>query len=94
MERYVGSRNPLTPHSSDKYAGLLVVQAAPGWPYNVIVPNDGDTIVGLGGEAILAYKTPTGGVAQGWELQPGDRATRVRSGLPFHLCEWHIERAG
>ena len=92
-ERYKGGLNPLTPHGCDKYAGLLVVDVAPGWPYHVIVPNDGDTIVALGGERILAYTTPTGATAEGFTLRPGDRATRVRSGLPFHLAEWTVERA-
>jgi hypothetical protein len=92
-EYYKGSCNPLTPHACDKYAGLLVVDVAPGWPYNVIVPNDGDTIVALGGERILAYTTPSGAVAEGFELRPGDRATRVRSDLPSHLAEWKVERA-
>jgi hypothetical protein len=92
-ETYIGSRNPMTPHACDAYGSLLVVDVAPGWPYHVIVPNDGETIVALGGERLLAYKTPTGGVAQGFELRPGDRATRVRSGLAFHLCEWKVERA-
>ena len=83
----------MTPHASDQYAGLLVIIVAPGWPYNVIVPNDGETIVALGGERILAYTTPSGTVAEGFELRPGDRATRVKSGLPAHLAEWKVERA-
>ena len=88
-----GSLNPLTPHGCDKYGGLLVVDVAPGWPYNVIVPKDGETIVALGGERILAYTTPSGAVADGFTLRPGDRATRVRSDLPSHLAEWKVERA-
>jgi hypothetical protein len=94
VERYRGSCNPLTPHACDQYGSLLVVTPGPSWTYNVIVPNDGQTIVALGGERILAYTTPDGGVAQGFELRPGDRATRVRSGLPFHLADWEVERAG
>ena len=93
MERYVGSRNPFTPHACDQYPGLLVVDVAPGWPYNVIVPENGQTIVGLGGERILAYTTPSGSSAEGFTLRPGDRATRLRSDLPSHLCEWQVERA-
>jgi hypothetical protein len=94
IDHYTASLNPLTPHDCDRYEGLLVVKAGPQWAYNVIVPNDGQTIVALGGERVLAYKTPTGGVAEGFELRPGDRATRTKSGLPFHLAEWRIERAG
>lgn len=93
IETYRGSCNPLTPHPCDMYGSLLVVDVAPGWPYNVIVPNDGDTIVGLGGERIIAYVTPDGVVAEGFELRPGDRATRVRSGLEAQLAEWRVERA-
>jgi hypothetical protein len=92
-ETYRGSRNPLTPHPCDKYGSLVVVHVAAGWPYNVIVPNDGETIVALGGERIIAYVTPGGVVAEGFELRPGDRATRVRSGLEAHLAEWRVERA-
>ena len=92
-EHFRGSCNPMTPHGCDKYQGLLVVDVAPGWPYNVIVPNDGETIVALGGERILAYKTPSGAVADGFTLRPGDRATRVRSDLPSHLAEWKVDRA-
>jgi hypothetical protein len=92
-EYYKGSCNPMTSHGCDEYGTLLVVDVAPGWPYNVIVPKDGETIVALGGERILAYKTPSGAVADGFTLRPGDRATRVRSGLPSHLAEWKVERA-
>ena len=92
-ESYTGSLNPMTPHGCDRYGSLLVVGVAPGWPFNVIVPNDGETIVALGGERILAYTTPSGTVAEGFTLRPGDRATRVRSDLPAHLAEWKVERA-
>jgi len=94
VETYRGSLNPLTPHACDQYGSLLVVTVGPGWEYNVIVPNDGDTIVALGGERIIAYTTPSGVVSDGFTLQPGDRATRVRSGLEAHLAEWRVERAG
>jgi len=93
IEIYRGSLNPLTPHACDRYGALLVVEVAPGWPYRVMVPKDGETILALGGERILAYTTPSGAVAEGFELRPGDRATRVRSDLPFHLAEWKVERA-
>lgn len=92
IEHYRGSRNPLTPHPCDRYGTLLVVSVGRGWPYNVIVPNDGDTIVALGGERVLGYTTPDGAVAEPFELRPGDRATRIRSDLPAHLCEWRISR--
>lgn len=92
-EYYTGSCNPMTPHGCDQYGSLLVVDVAPGWPYNVIVPKDGETIVALGGERLLAYTTPSGAAADGFTLRPGDRATRVKSGLPSHLAEWKVERA-
>ena len=93
VERYTGSCNPMTPHACDAYGSILVVGVAPGWPYNVIVPKDGETIVALGGERILGYTTPAGATAEGFTLGPGDRATRVKSGLPSHLAEWKVERA-
>lgn len=92
-EYFTGGLNPMTPHAGDKYGGILVVDVAPGWPYSVIVPQDGETIVALGGEKILGYTTPAGTTAEGFTLRPGDRATRVKSGLPSHLAEWKVERA-
>lgn len=91
VEIYTAGLNPLTPHAPEDYPGLLVVRPGPEW-YCVIVPDDGQTIVARGGEKLYAYTTPSGGVARGFELRRGDRATRVRSGLPFHLAEWRVER--
>ena len=86
------SRNPLTPHGPESYPGLLVVRPGPEWSVHVIVPNDGQTIVAKGGEKVYGYDTVDGGHADAWELGPGDRATLVRSGLPFSLVDWEIER--
>jgi hypothetical protein len=72
---------------------LLVVKPGPGWHVSVIVPNDGETIVALGGERIYGYDTVDGGHADSILLGPGDRATLLRSGLPFALAEWSIARA-
>jgi hypothetical protein len=92
-ERVVGGRNVVTPHGSDAYPGILVVRPDPRWSVAVIVPEDGDTIVGRGGEETYAYVTPDGVHAQGFRLEPGDRATLERAGLPHSLVEWRIERA-
>jgi hypothetical protein len=81
-----------TPHGPESYPGLEVVRPGAEWPA-ILVPRDGLTIVALGGEKAHAYRTPSGGVARGFELRPGDRATRVKSGLQFQLGEWRIERA-
>jgi hypothetical protein len=91
-ERFTAGRNLLTPHAPAAYPGVLVVKPGPGWNASVIVPEDGATIVGLGGETVYAYQTIDGGRADGFELRPGDRATLVRSGLPFSLVEWRVER--
>lgn len=89
-----GQRNVLTPHHEpENYPGLKVVRLTPRWSMSVLVPEDGDTIHALGGERTLSYETIDGGYADGFELRPGDRATLVRSGLPFAMVEWRIERA-
>jgi hypothetical protein len=86
-----GSRNLLTHHPAESYPGLLVWRGA-GWPVGVIAPDDGQTIVARGGEKAYGYETVDGGRADEFELLPGDRATLARSGLPFALVEWRIER--
>jgi len=89
---YRSGRNLLTPHGPESYPGLVVVKPGPQWDTFVIVPEDGATIVGLGGEKIYAYETVDGGRAQELELRPGDRAILVRSDLPFALVEWKVQR--
>jgi hypothetical protein len=69
-----------------------VVKPGPEWCVFVIVPEDGATIVARGGEKVYAYDTVDGGHADGFELRAGDRATLTRSGLPFSLVEWTVER--
>ena len=92
-EVYCSGRNLLTPHGPEDYPGHLVVKPGTRWEVSVIVPQDGSTIVARGGETVYAYETPDGGQAAGFELRAGDRATLTRSGLPFSLVEWSIERA-
>jgi len=92
-ETFKAGRNLLTPHGPDRYPGLNVVKPDPRWEVFVIVPEDGTTIEASGGEKLYAYETVDGGRAQGFELRPGDRATLVRSGLPWFLVEWQVERA-
>jgi len=86
------ARNLLTPHGPGSYPDLLVVKPGPEWDTFVIVPQDGQTILALGGEKVYGYETVDGGRAEGFELGRGDRATLVRSGLSFSLVEWRIER--
>ena len=86
------SRNLLTPHGPENYPGLLVVKPGPQWDTFVIVPEDGETVVAVGGEKVYGYETVDGGRAEAFELAPGERATLLRSGLPFALVEWQIER--
>jgi hypothetical protein len=90
--RVQSGRNLLTPHGPEHYPGLLVVKPGPEWDTFVIVPEDGETVLARGGEKVYGYETVDGGCAEGFELQPGERATLVRSGLPFSLVEWQIER--
>jgi hypothetical protein len=92
VEIHRGGRNVLTSHPAECYPGLRVVR--PGeWDQGLIVPKDGETVVARGGEKVYAYETVDGGRAEGFELQAGDRATLVRSDLPFCFAEWRIERA-
>ena len=93
VEIVQGGRNVLTPHDPSAYAGLLVVKPGPRWEPWVIVPNDGQTIEARGGEKTYGYETIDGGHAAGFELRPGDRATLIRSGLPYSFVEWRLERA-
>lgn len=88
-----GGLNVVTPHAPEAYPGLLVVRPGLSWRVAVIVPQDGDTIVARGGETLYGYRTPDGGVADGFRLEPGDRATRLRSDLPWSMAEWRLERA-
>lgn len=89
---YRSGRNLLTPHGPEAYPGLRVVKPGPEWDTFVIVPPDGATIVARGGEKIYAYETVDGGRAQGFELRAGERATLIRSDLPFALVEWKVAR--
>lgn len=88
-----GGRNLVTPHAADEYPGILVVRPGPEWTVGVIVPEVGQTIVGLGGERLYAYRTVDGVTADGFILALGDRATLVRVGLEHSFAEWRIERA-
>lgn len=92
IETFQSARNLLTPHEPEGYPGLLVVKPGPEWDTRVIVPEDGATIVAKGGEKVYGYETVDGGRAEAFELRPGDRATLVRSGLPFSLVVWQVER--
>lgn len=92
-ETYTAGRNLLTIHGPERYPGLLVVKPGHDWEVFVIVPDDGATVLAQGGEHVYSYETVDGGRADAIELRPGDRATLVRSGLPFSLVEWRIERA-
>lgn len=92
-ETYRSGRNLLTPHGPEAYPGQLVVKPGEQWAVFVIVPEDGATILALGGEKVYSYDTVDGGHADGFELRPGDRATLVRSGFPYSLVEWRVERA-
>jgi hypothetical protein len=92
-ETYRAGRNLLTPHSAEAYPGLRVIKPGPQWSAFLIVPRDGQTIVGLGGERVLAYETPSGVRAAGFELHRGDRARMVAWDLPAYLVDWEIERA-
>ena len=87
-----GGRNVLTPHPVEAYPGLPVLPGPEG-QVRVIVPRVGETIVAVGGERLHGFETVDGGLAGGFDLGPGDRATIVREGLAHSLVEWRIERA-
>ena len=92
-ETFVGAVNLVTPHPASAYQGVLAVKPGPLWEVAVLVPNDGQTFVALGGERAYGYQTVDGGQAQEFELRKGDRATRLRSDLPHSMGEWRIDRA-
>ena len=93
VETFRGGRNLLTPHPPAAYPGIRVVRPGPRWPVALIVPADGQTVTGLGGEYLLAYVTPSGLAAQGFELGAGDRARMVAWGLPGSLVDWAVAGA-
>ena len=93
METRRGGRNLVTPHGVGDYPGINVVRPDPRWTVSVICPEPGQTIVGRGGERLYPYETVDGAPAQGFELNPGDRATLVRCDLPYFLCQWRLDRA-
>ena len=92
-DTYRSARNLLTTHGPEAYPGLHVVKPGAEWDVFVIVPEDGATVVARGGERVYGYATVDGGYADAFELGPGDRATLARSGLPYSLVEWSVERA-
>jgi hypothetical protein len=92
-ERYRSGRNLLTPHPAEAYPGLRVVRPGPQWSASLIVPADGQTVIGRGGERVLAYVTPSGVRAAGFELRAGDEARMVQWDLPSSLVEWEVARA-
>jgi len=91
VETYRSGRNLETPHPPEAYPGLRVVRIGQ-WPVNLITPKDGEIVIALGGERVFGYETVDGGRAEGFDLRSGDRATLVRSDLPFFFAEWRIER--
>jgi hypothetical protein len=91
LEIYRGAQNLTTQHGPEHYPGIQVVLPFE-WSYSVIVPQDGQSITARGGERLIPYQTTDGGMAQGFTLLPGDRATRVRSDLPHAFAEWHVLR--
>ena len=88
------SRNVLTPHRPEDYPGRLVVVPGPRWEVSVICLQEGESFVARGGERIYAYETTDGARADGFVLDPGDRATLAATKLPHGLHEWRIERVG
>ena len=92
-ERYRSGRNFFTPHPAEAYPGLRVVKPGPQWSASLIVPADGGTVIGRGGERVLAYVTPSGVRAAGFELRAGDQARMVEWGLRASLVEWEVARA-
>jgi hypothetical protein len=92
-ERFRSGRNLQTPHPAEAYPGLRVVKPGPEWSTSLIVPADGQTVAGRGGERVLAYVTPSGVRAAGFQLGPGDRAHMIAWDLPASLVEWEVTRA-
>ena len=85
------ARNLATTHATGYPAGFAVHPIA-GWSFAVLCPVDGVPFVALGGERAGGYRLGDGTVVEGFELRPGEIATRLRTGLPHHLAEWRIER--
>ena len=91
---------PVFPAEAIKPAGLgdkqLTVDEFPpfgGRQDMNLMRADGGTVIGRGGERVLAYVTPSGVRAAGFELRAGDQARMVEWGLPASLVEWEVARA-
>lgn len=91
-ETFVAGRILLTPHPAESYPGVRVIRPGPQWVLGLIVAEHGQSFVASGGERVYAYETAGSVRAQGFELYPGDRATRLCSDPPGFLAEWRIER--
>ncbi len=94
VETFRACRNLVTPHVEDAYPGHITYRP-PGWTMLYLCPAEGATFVARGGESTSGYALPSGVTADGFTLEPGDRATVVTWLGPQDgfLATWRVERA-
>ena len=80
----------LSPHGQAAYPGVEVLRPDPRWPFFVVRPEVGETVVARGGEQIYRSDGCDGGSLLVAELRRGDQVTLIdRVGAQAF---WRIER--
>lgn len=90
MSHESGSPSLLSPHGQADYPGVEVLRPDPRWPFFVVRPEVGDTLVARGGEQIYRTDACDGASMLVAELREGDRVTLLaRAGS---RASWRIVR--
>jgi hypothetical protein len=93
MSREVaGQASPslVSPHGQADYPGVEVLRPDPRWPFFVVRPEVGATLVARGGEQIYGTDGLDGATVLVAELNEGDRVTLVAREGP--RASWRIMR--
>lgn len=90
MTRQAAGPGILSPHGHADYPGVEVLRPDPRWPYFVVRPEVGETLVARGGERLYRADACDGASVLVAELREGDRVTLVeRNGSG---ASWRIVR--
>lgn len=80
----------LSPHGQADYPGVCVLRPDPRWPFFVVRPEIGETVIAQGGERIYRADGCDGASVLLAELEKGDRATLLEN--TGARARWRIER--
>lgn len=90
MSHANASPSLLSPHGHADYPGVEVLRPDPRWPFVVVRPAVGETVVARGGERIYRTDACDGASVLVAELSAGDRVTLLdRVGF---RASWRIVR--